>query len=396
MRLLRAGLVGVVTLLLACGGSDADYVAKVNGQGITKLEFDQAVERNMARYKGQSHQLPPGIETKIKESVLRRMIDDTIIEQKGKELGVAVTTEELEGKFKEHKDRFRTEEAFADYLKRSGNTVENMRDDLKRNLMRDRVVEKLSGAVDINDEEVGKYYTENVQRFTEREQVKASRILVRLAANATDAEKKQAKKQAQDLQKKAAKGGADFAALAKEHSKGPEASRGGELGMLTRGRMTPEFDTVAFKLDAGKVSDVVESKLGYEIIKVFEKTAERQKPVDEVKESIKNSLLARKRNEKRRDVLRDLKAGAKVEQLVKFEAAPAAPGAPPTPGMPPQPRVARPGDIQGMEQRLQGMAERGEMPPGMAPPPEMAPPTDGAPAPAPAGDHPDHPGHDQH
>jgi peptidyl-prolyl cis-trans isomerase C len=380
MRFSRAGhshfMAAVAALLLACNGvSDSDLVAKVNGDGITKTEFDQAVERNMARYKGQSHQLPPGIETKIKESVLRRMIDDKIIEQKGKELGVAVSDEELEGKFKEHKDRFRTEEAFNDYLKRSGNTVENMRDDLKRNLLRDRVVEKLSGGVDVTDDETVKYYNENLPRFTEREQVKASRILLRLAPNATAADKKTLQKQAKDIQKKAAKSGADFAAIAKEFSKGPEASRGGELGMLTRGRMTPEFDNVAFTLAPNKVSDVVESKLGYEIIKVFEKTPERQRPLDEVKESIKNSLLARKRNEKRRDVLRDLKGTAKVEQLVKFESAPAAP----LPGMPPQPRVARPGE--GPEQRLPGLAggagggdmQAGGAPDGAAPAPEQAP-----------------------
>src|SRR5687767_6511099 len=115
-----SGLVALAVFAACNRVSDADLVAKVNGEGITKVEFDQAVERNMARYKGQSHQLPPGIDTKIKESVLRRMIDDKIIEQKGKSLGADVTAEELEAKFKEHKDRFRTEEAFADYLKRSG------------------------------------------------------------------------------------------------------------------------------------------------------------------------------------------------------------------------------------------------------------------------------------
>src|SRR5690606_19687094 len=104
-------------------------------------------------------------------------------------------------------------------------------------------------------------------RFTEREQVKASRILVRLAPNATDADKKKAKKEAQDARAKVAKADADFAAIAKDVSKAPEASRGGDLGWLTRGRMTPEFDNAAFALAANGVSDVIETKLGYEIVK---------------------------------------------------------------------------------------------------------------------------------
>ena len=86
------------------------------------------------------------------------------------------------------------------------------------------------------------------QRFTEREQIKAARILLRFPANVTDADKKKLQKEAKDLRGKVMKAGADFAAIAKESSKGPEAARGGDLGWLTRGRMTPEFDNAAFAL----------------------------------------------------------------------------------------------------------------------------------------------------
>jgi parvulin-like peptidyl-prolyl isomerase len=361
----RVAVVAALALLGSCGVRDADLVAKVNGDGITKKEFEAEVERNLARYKGQGHELPPGIEVRIRESVLRRMIDDKITELKAKGMDLAVSNEELEAKFKEHKDRFRTAEAFDDYLKRSGNTVENMKDDLKRNLLRDRVVEKLSGTVDVTDDEVKKYYDENVQRFTDREQVKASRVLVRLMPDAKPAEKAAALAEAKAIYAQLKKKDADFAAIAKDKSKGPEAANGGDLGWLTRGRMTPEFDLAVFGtapeaaapqgeakpakpaakpvkgLEAGEMTPVVETKLGYEIVKVLEKKGERQRPLDEVKESIKNSLLARKKNEKRRDVLRALKADAKVEQLVKFDMPPmpqmGGPTVPPAAGAMPMP-----------------------------------------------------------
>jgi peptidyl-prolyl cis-trans isomerase C len=385
MLLKRVSVVGLALTLWACKSvPDSELVAKVNGENVTKKEFESQVERNLARYKGQGHELPPGIETRIRESVLRRMIDDTVIEQKAKTLGLDITAEELEAKFKEHKDRFRTAEAFDDYLKRSGNTVENMKDDLKRNLLRDRVVEKLSGAVDITDDEVTKYYNENVQRFTDHEQIKASRILIRLAPNATDADKKTAMKKAKEVRGKAAKTGADFETIAKDASNAPEAARGGDLGYITRGRMTPEFDNVAFALALNKVSDVIETKLGYEIVKVYEKKPERQRPLDEVKDSIKNSLLARKRNEKRRDVLRTLKTDAKVEQLVKFEPSPMpspAPGAMPLPGGPMAPSA--PVAVDGPGAAAPGMAPAPA--PGAAPAP--------APAPAPMQNKPESPAH---
>ena len=316
---------GLCTLAFACKSSkpEAEAVAKVNGEVITKQEFTDQVERNMARYRGQSHQLPPGIEQRIQESVLRRMIDDEVIEQKAKAMGITVTDAEIEQKFKEHKDRFRTDQAFDDYLKRSNNTEANMKADLKRNLLRDRVVEQLSGNIDVTEEEIAKYYAENEARFRDKEQVRASRILVKIGGNGTDADKKAAMKEAKRIHGLVSKSGADFAAIAKEQSKGPEASRGGELGWFARGRMPPEFDEVAFKLGENKTSDVVETKLGYEIIKVWEKKPERQRPLEEVKENIKSSLLARVRNEKRRDVLRNLKAEAKVEQILKFDQPPA-------------------------------------------------------------------------
>jgi peptidyl-prolyl cis-trans isomerase C len=333
-------VVGVVcAAFFACKPSPppVEAVAKVNGKPISKTDFEAQVERNMARYRGQSEQLPPGIEQRIKESVLRRMIDDAVIVAKAEEQGVKVTDEEVNTKFQEHKTRFRTDKAFEDFLKRSHNTVDNMKSDLRRNLLRDRVVERLSGPVDVTDEENQKYYEENKERFKEKEQVKARRILIRVAQNASADDTKKAEKLAKRLRAQAAKAGSDFMALAKEHSKGPEAGRGGDLGWFGRGRMPAEFEAAVFAAEAGQVTDVIKTRLGYEIVKVEEKKPERQRPFDEVKENIRHSLTARRRNEKRRDVLRELKQTAKVERLVKFEPAPTK-----RPASPPRPKVATP------------------------------------------------------
>ena len=166
--------------------------------------------------------------------------------------------------------------------------------------------------------------------------VKAAADKVKPAQAAAD--KAKAKVEAEKVHGMLSKDDADFGEIARTHSKGPEATRRGELGWLTRGRMPPEFDNVAFNLQPGQLSAVVETKLGYEIIKVAETKPERQRELTEVQENIKNSLIARKRNEKRREVLRDLKKEAQVEQLVKFErpqpTAPAGPAGAAAPGAP--------------------------------------------------------------
>jgi parvulin-like peptidyl-prolyl isomerase len=312
--------IGLCLLAVACkrGIPDEEVAAKVNGEPITKVEFQAQVDRNMARYRGTNHQLPPSIEVRIKESVLRRMIDDKMVAQKAKKLGADVTDQELEEKFQEYKGRFRTDQAFQDYLKRSKNTEANMRADLRRNMLRDRVVEQLSGEIAVEEAEVAAYYDENKQRFVEREQIKASRILLRVAPNTSDADKKATRTKARKLRAEAV-GGSDFAALAKEASTGPQAGRGGDLGWFARGRFPPEFDNVAFSLESGAVSDVIETKMGYEIVKVWDRRAERQRPLEEVKENIKNSLMARKRNEKRRKILQELKGTAEIETLIAFD-----------------------------------------------------------------------------
>ena len=315
----RIALFGVLALFSACKGRlGEELVAKVNGDGIGKKEFEMEVERNLTRYRGQAHELPPGIEDRIKESVLRRMIDDKVIAQKAKSLGVSVTTDELNAKMDEHKKRFRTDEAFKAYLERSNNTEANIRADLERNLLRDRVVEKLSGAVDVSADEVKQYYTENLDRFKDKEQIRAARIMLRIEDNMAEPAKKALRKHAVELRAKLAKGG-KFDEVAKKESKGPEAANGGDLGWFTRGRFAPEFDEAAFKLGVNQMSGVIDTKLGYEIVKVFEKKPERQKPLEEVEAMIRQSLDARKHNQKRRDVLRTLKSETKVEQLVQFE-----------------------------------------------------------------------------
>ena len=297
-------------------------VAKVNGEVIGKEAFEAQVARNLARYRGQSATLPAGIEPRIRESILRRMIDSEVVRQKAAAEGIQVTDAEVSAKFEEHKKRFRTDKAFQDYLERSHNTVESMKEDIRANLLRDRVVDKLSEPAAVTPEEIAEYYEKNKARFVEKEQIRASRILVRLPANATPEQRKAAKADIQKIRKEVMGKGADFAALARKHSQGPEAARGGELGWFPRGRMPAELEGAAFALAPGRVSEVIVSRLGFEIVKTWEKRAERQRPLEEVEQNVRSSLEARRRNERRRDVMRGLKDKAKVEKLISFAKAP--------------------------------------------------------------------------
>jgi len=115
--------------------------------------------------------------------------------------------------------------------------------------------------------------------------------------------------------------GADFATLAKEKSKDPSSSEGGDLGYFTRDRMVPEFADAAFKLQVGQISDPVKTEFGWHIIKLEDKRTRPIPEFDKVKDQLE-TMVARKALSEQ---VAKLRADAKIERL---EAPPAvAPGA---------------------------------------------------------------------
>jgi peptidyl-prolyl cis-trans isomerase C len=109
------------------------------------------------------------------------------------------------------------------------------------------------------------------------------------------------------------KGGADFAAVAKEKSKDPGAADGGDLGYFTKDQMVPEFAEVAFKLDKGQLSDPVKTQFGWHIIKVEDKRTKPTPTFDQVKGQIENYISHRAQAQ----LVEKLRGGANIERLDK-------------------------------------------------------------------------------
>ena len=146
-----------------------------------------------------------------------------------------------------------------------------------------------------SDDAVKAYYDEHLEdRFTEPEEVHARHILIRVPPNADDKAKADARAKAEAILARV-KGGADFADVAKKESQDPgSAEKGGDLGFFPRGQMVPQFDAVAFTLEPGQVSDVVESPFGFHVIEVEEKKPGGAKPLDAVRDQIVHTLQLEK------------------------------------------------------------------------------------------------------
>src|SRR5439155_11516 len=189
-------------------------------------------------------------------------------------------------------------------------------------------------------------------------QVRARHILVKTAADAGADAKAAARKKAEELLAKV-KAGGDFAALAKERSEDAgSAANGGDLGLFTRGRMTPAFEEAAFALQGGGLSDVVETPFGFHVIKVEEHRPGGAKPLETVHDEIADTLkrerslaLARKQAaEDRRKIARgapfaEALAGRTIEETPPFAKGAEVPGVGRVPGFAESAFALREGEV---------------------------------------------------
>src|ERR1700724_3124096 len=168
----------------------------------------------------------------------------------------------------------------------------------------------VEGKAATTDEAMKKVYAEAAKQIEGEQEVHARHILVESEdeAKAIEAELKK---------------GADFAELAKKKSKDPGASDGGDLGFFTKDQMVPEFSTVAFALEPGKISDPVKSQFGWHVIKVEEKRSRKAPDFDQVKAQIE-TYVTRKAQA---DHVATLRQAAKVERTDQASNEPAKPEA---------------------------------------------------------------------
>jgi peptidyl-prolyl cis-trans isomerase D len=148
-------------------------------------------------------------------------------------------------------------------------------------------VEALRQGIVVPSREVERYYNDNIELFSTPEQVRASHILLKTEGKDEAAVRAAAEKVLQE-----AKGGADFAALAKKHSEDESnAALGGDLDYFSRGRMVPEFEAAVFGAQPGLLPDLVKTGYGFHIIKVVDAKAGTTRTFEEVQAQIREQLV---------------------------------------------------------------------------------------------------------
>ncbi len=152
--------------------------------------------------------------------------------------------------------------------------------------------ESVASKIEIDDAKIEQYYQDNPEEFVVAEQRHARHILFKAGEDASIETLQKQSEQAESILQ-LAKGGADFAELAKQYSEGPSKASGGDLGFFSKGRMVPAFEDAVFALSEGDISEVIKTRFGYHIILLEEIKPETTRPLDVAKNEIKKNLQAK-------------------------------------------------------------------------------------------------------
>jgi len=307
--------------------SGPDIAVTVNGVDVLESDIEKLVKPQLEMIAKQSAELPPKFAEQYTKQLREQFVEQTIrrilLDEKVKQANIVITDEEVMSMIEEittsQKEPLTIEE-FKKKMAEYGQSFDEVKMEIREGLARNKFMQPYwEGKTNITEEEAQKYYNENPKFFNKPELARVSHILItpefidpNSDPNADPNEAKAiARKKAEDLLEQI-KGGADFAELAKIHSNCPMAPQGGDLGFFSRGEMDSAFENVAFELGIGQISDVVETKYGYHIIKATGHTDASTIPFEKVKDKIVEQLTQEKQSELAEEYIQKLKDAANI------------------------------------------------------------------------------------
>lgn len=290
-----------------------EVLARVNGEDVTRKEFEDYVQNMEGRAGGP---VPPDQRDRVYRGVLDRIVGYKLLVQEADAQKVLVADADVEARLGEVKKQFPSEALFMQTLIERKMTLDELKADARKDIAIAKLIEAaVAPKVAVQAGDAENFYTQNPDQFQQEERVRASHILIAVPQDADPGAKAKAKARAEQVMKDATSG-KDFTALARQHSEDSSAANGGDLGFFERGRMVGPFNDAAFSLKPGTISGLVETEFGYHIIKVAEKQPARTVPLEEVRPQVERYLEERNREAETEAFVKGLRAKAKVEILI--------------------------------------------------------------------------------
>jgi peptidyl-prolyl cis-trans isomerase SurA len=306
----------ISTLLVMSGSAPAKIVdrivAQVNGDIITlsDLNREMAQIRQELASKFSGDQLAQAIQ-KAEKEVLDDLIRQKLMLQKAAELGftanvdaqVSSTIERIrkENKIKDMQD-------FEQALAQQGITMAAYREQLRNRIITQSLVQEFVGSrITLLSQEIEKYYKDHAAEFSTQEEVSLSEIIILTQGNPGEAEAR-----AEEILARL-KQGESFTALASQYSKGPTASKGGSIGSYVTAKLNADIAKAIARLKDGDVTDIQKTGDGYVIYRLDSRKPATVRPLEEMRDEIKNRLYEQKFNPEFDRFIAQLKEDAYIQ-----------------------------------------------------------------------------------
>jgi len=283
-------------------------VAKVNADVITLMMLEDRVAGFLNQMKAAGSVDKQLEKNKLKKMVLDGMIAEKLQIQEAVKLGMVVTEEDLQKALDDiYKKNNITSEQFEIILTNEGSNFDDYKKIIRDQILVSRMVQmQVGSAAAVGERSVRKYYRKNKKNFWVPEKMILSHIMFIRDSDSSDKERKLQEKTAEEILRRI-QAGENFFELAKKYSEDVSAHSGGQLGVVGRGMMLPEFEKAAFDLKVGEVSNIVKTVNGFHIIKCDNIIPGYTQEFKLVKSEIKKILSSEMREKKYQEWMSELK-----------------------------------------------------------------------------------------
>ena len=295
-----------------------EIIARINNQIVTRAEYLRSKEQ----LKQEAQQQDPANADKIvaekDKDVLRDLIDQQLLLEKGKDLGITADTEVIKRLDEMRKEmKLESMEDLEKAAQAQGIGFEDFKQNLKNQIITQQVISKEVGSrMSIGKEELQEFYDAHKSQMEQPEQVRLSELLISTEkkdpATAEAQQVAAAQAKADELLAQIRKGAA-FDEAAKKNSDGPTAAQGGDLGYFKRGTLAKELEDKTFAMKPGEVSDVIRTKQGFVILKVTEHQQAGVPPLSQIEGRVQDAIYMQKLQPALRAYLQKLREEAYIK-----------------------------------------------------------------------------------
>ena len=293
LMLAAAALAALTVVAAGCGDTDevpSDAAAVVDGTPIQKSTVQDLLERTEKTYRAQKRQFPKQGTSEyqsLRTQAVAFLVQREEYAREADKLGVEITDAQIQKKIDEVRKQYfgGDQKKFEQGLKDQSYSIAALRQDARADLVNAGIYKDITADVKVTDGEAQQYYDQNIDRYRVADSREVRHILVKTKAEA-------------DKLRGELENGADFAALAKQHSEDPGSKEQGGKLTVSKGQTVEEFDKAAFSLDTNEISQPVKTQYGYHIIQPLSDVKKGSvTPFTKARTEIKAQLLEQKKSE---------------------------------------------------------------------------------------------------